>query len=70
MREFQLIVSAGPDTHDVPNRLLEMADVFITRFGPQIDAIMAAPQTALDAGEVMIDSVVPMPAETMETSRP
>ena len=66
MREFQLIVSAGSHPHDVPHRLLEMADMFITRFGPQIDAITAARQAALDAGLDAFDSVVPMPAETME----
>jgi hypothetical protein len=40
MREFQLIVSAARgDAADVPRRLLEMADLFVTRYGAQIDKI-------------------------------
>ena len=39
MREFQLLSSAGSDPHDVPCRLMEMADHFVSRYGPQIDEI-------------------------------
>ena len=70
MREFQLIVSVGSDSTDVPHRLLDMADVFITRFGRQIDAITAARQQAYVAGLVTFDSIVPLPVETMSIVPP
>jgi hypothetical protein len=47
-----------------------MADAFIGRFGRQMDAITAARQRAYDAGLVTFDSVVPMPAETLEIVPP
>ena len=69
LREFQLLVAgqALDGAHsDVPARLLSMADMFISRYGRQMDALTAARQEAYDAGLMTIDSLVPLPAETME----
>lgn len=65
LREFQLLV-AGHDMgqHEVPHRLLTVADTFVTRYAGLVDALTAERQGALDAGLVKIDSVVPLPPET------
>lgn len=73
VREFQLLVggSAGSSAaHEVPRRLLEMADMFITRFGSEMDAITRERQAALDAGLTTFDSVVPLPAGVIEIIPP
>ena len=67
MREFQLLLSGQESgVADAPRALLELADLFTTRFGALIDAINDERQTALDRGLDRIDSHVPMPEGTPE----
>ena len=68
LREFQLLVSARPSGagDDVPARLLEMAALFISRYGGMMDELTAQRMAAFEAGLVKFDSVVPLPAETLD----
>ena len=70
MREFQLIRSAGSDPHDVPRRLMEMADHFVSRYGRQIDQINRERLRAYEAGQTTCASRVPLPAELPELMGP
>jgi hypothetical protein len=70
MREFQLLSSAGSNPHDVPRRLIEMADHFVSRYGRQIDEINRQRMQAYEAGLTTIESRVPLPAELPELMRP
>ena len=70
MREFQLLSSAGSDPHDVPRRLLEMADHFASRYGHQIDQINRQRMQAYEAGLTTCESRVPLPAELPEMMGP
>jgi len=69
IREFQLLVAPGTEHHDVPERLLEMAEMFNSRYSALLDAITAERQQAYDAGLTRFDSVVPLPAETPQLIR-
>ncbi len=62
LREFQLLLvgEAASDRHHAPRQLVDLADMFTTRFGPLLDAINAERQAALDRGLDRIDSVVPL----------
>src|SRR5919112_157601 len=64
LREFQLLTSRGQDTSGVPSKLLAVADDFLARYGNLSVQLTAERDAALERGEVTIDSVVPMPAET------
>lgn len=63
LREFELLLageSSGLLRSSAPGQLVEMAQMFTTRFGPLIDAINAERQAALDRGLDRIDSTVPL----------
>ena len=68
LREFQLMASARPSdaVDDVPARLLEMAGLFIARYGQMMDNLTAQRMAAYEAGLEKFDSVVPLPAETLD----
>jgi len=70
MREFQILSSAGADLHEVPRRLLEMADHFVSRYGRQIDKINAERLEAYEAGLSTLESRVPLPAELPDLMEP
>lgn len=66
LREFQLLIGgqeAGSAT-SAPAQLVELADVFTTRFGGLINSINEQRQAALAQGLDRIDSIVPMPEGT------
>ena len=66
LREFQLLLvgeESGAEDH-APRRLVELADMFTTRYGSLIDEINAERQDAVDRGEDRCDSRVPLPKGT------
>ena len=68
LREFTLIL-AGEQTGSnasPPEQLLNLAELFTSRFGALINAINEPRQQAWDAGQDRMDSVVPLPEETPE----
>jgi hypothetical protein len=63
LREFQLLLvgeQEGSTMHEAPKQLVELADMFTTRFGHLIDSINAERQAALDEGRDRMDSRVPL----------
>jgi hypothetical protein len=63
LREFNLLLlgeQSGEMHSSAPGRLVGLADMFTTNFGPLIDAIRAERQAALDAGKDRIDSQIPI----------
>jgi len=69
LREFQLLTSSRdggrePAAHDVPAKLLAVADEFLSKYGSYSTRIAQDREAALRRGEVAIDSSVPLPAET------
>ena len=68
LREIQLLASARASgaLDDVPARLLEMAGQFIARYGPTMDYLTSQRMAAYEAGLEKFDSVVPLPAETLD----
>jgi len=69
LREFSLLLigqkSASPE-HEAPAQLVELAQMFDSRFGPLLDQLTATRQAAYDAGHDRMDSVVPLVAGTAE----
>jgi hypothetical protein len=65
LREFQLLTSGRePGVHDVPAKLLAVADEFLTKYGSYSTRLAEDRLAALRRGEVTMDSTVPLPAET------
>lgn len=63
LREFELLLageSSGLLRHSAPGQLVDMAQMFTSRFGPLIDALNAERQGALNRGLDRIDSRVPL----------
>ena len=61
MREFALMLEgerSGQTSLDVPQALLDLADMFTTRFGPLLDQIYAAREAALAEGRDRMDSEI------------
>lgn len=67
LREFALLL-IGEQTldHPAPARLVALAEMFASRFGPLLDQLNATRQAALDAGRDRMDSAVPLVAGTAE----
>lgn len=67
LREFQLLlVGEQGGSHHAPRQLVQLADMFTVRFGSMIESINAERQTAYDAGQDRLDSLVPLVAGTPE----
>lgn len=69
MREFTLMLDGqrtGQASHDAPKALLELADMFTTRFGPLLDQLYAAREKALAEGRDRMDSEVTLVDGTPE----
>lgn len=69
MREFTLLLEgerSGQTALDVPKALVDLADMFTTRFGPLLDQLYAAREAALEAGLDRMDSEVPLVPGTPE----
>jgi hypothetical protein len=71
LREFQLLITDKKregrlEAHEVPVKLLAVADEFVTKYGSYSTPIAEEREAALRRGEVSIDSSVPLPAETPE----
>jgi hypothetical protein len=65
LRELQLLSSGQePGGHDVPAKLLAVAEEFVTKYGSYSRPIAQDRDAALRRGEVTIDSSVPLPAGT------
>jgi len=62
LREFQLLLIGQGDepVHEAPRALVELAEVFTSRFGPLIQAMNDERQAALDRGQDRMDSSVPL----------
>lgn len=63
LREFELLLAgeaSGLLRQSAPGQLVEMAQMFTTRFGPLIDALNAGRQEALGRGLDRVDSRVPL----------
>ena len=67
LREFQLLL-AGQQSGiaDAPRALVDLADMFTTRFGALLDTINTERQAALDRGLDRVDSRVPLVEGTPE----
>ena len=69
LREFTLLVigeRSGEMKSAAPGALVELADMFTTRFSSTLDALTTERQAALDAGLDRMDSRVPLPKSTPE----
>jgi hypothetical protein len=69
LREFKLLLigeRSGEMHTKPPGRLVALADMFDTRFGPLLDAITRERQEALERGLDRIDSVIPLVEGTPE----
>jgi len=69
LREFQLLTSGRVadepgSAHDVPAKLLAVADEFVTKYGAYSTRIAGERDAALLRGEVTMESTVPLPSET------
>ena len=69
LREFNLLLigeRSGEMHSAAPGRLIELADMFTTRFAQLLDAINAERQAALDRGLDRVDSHIPLVEGTPE----
>ncbi len=69
LREFTLLIfgqQSSSRTAEAPAQLVELAEMFASRFGPLLDRLNADRQAAYDAGQDRMDSVVPLVAGTAE----
>lgn len=67
VREFTLLVTgeqSGATESSAPTKLVQLAEMFSTRFGKLIDAATSARQVEWDAGKDRMDWRVPLPAAT------
>lgn len=71
LREFRLLLD-GADSGTAsfpPRQLVDLAEMFSTRFGPLIDELISVRQARLDAGADRMDWRVPLPNSTPELVR-
>ena len=71
LREFRLLLDGAESgtAASPPRQLVEMAELFSTRFGALIDELTSVRQGRLDAGADRMDWRVPLPASTPELVR-
>lgn len=71
LREFRLLLDGAESgtAASPPRQLVEMAELFSTRFGALIDELTSVRQARLDAGADRMDWRVPLPASTPELVR-
>ena len=69
LREFTLLLEGertGQTDLGVPKSLVDLATLFTSRFGPLLDELAAKREAALREGADRMDSVVPIPAGSVE----
>jgi hypothetical protein len=69
MREFALMLEgerSGQTSLEAPQALLDLADMFTTRFGPLLDQVYAAREQAIAEGRDRMDSEVALVAGVPE----
>jgi len=61
VREFQLLLTGSESgMAEAPRKLVDLADMFTSRFGPLLQAVNDERQAALDSGKDRVDSHVPL----------